>query len=157
MHKILIIIIGIGSSLLFVACGSAPKNDSLEGKKAQLTALNGQQDKLANQISSLEAELGKSDSTGGAKEKAKLVALTALTPVSFTHYIDLQGDVEAENTSFISPRGSGGVVRQGYVKQGDHVNKGQILLKLDDAGQRLPLPNPQTHPAYPKNPTPPPQ
>ncbi len=151
MHKILIIIIGIGSSLLFVACGSAPKNDSLEGKKAQLTALKDQQDKLAKQISSLEAELGKSDSTGGAKEKAKLVALTALTPVSFTHYIDLQGDVEAENTSFISPRGSGGVVRQVYVKQGDHVNKGQILLKLDDAVQRQQLSNAQTQLDYAKD------
>src|SRR5260221_3873990 len=125
MHKILIIIIGIGSSLLFVACGSAPKNDSLEGKKAQLTALKDQQDKLAKQISSLEAELGKSDSTGGAKEKAKLGALTGLTPRSFTHYIDLQGDVEAENTSIISPRGSGGVVREAYVKQREHVNQGQ--------------------------------
>ena len=95
MQKILIVI--IGSSLFFAACGAGQKNDSLEGKKARLTALKDQQDKLTKQISSLEAEIGKSDTASGTKEKAKLVALTALTPTSFTHYIDLQGDVEAEN------------------------------------------------------------
>lgn len=149
MHKILIVI--IGSSLLLAACGSAPKSDSLEGKKAQLTALKDQQEKLTKQISSLEAELGKSDSAAGPKEKAKLVALTPLTPTSFTHYIDLQGDVEAENTSYISPRGTGGVVRQVYVKQGDHVGKGQLLLKLDDAVQRQQLSNAQTQLDYAKD------
>lgn len=151
MHKILIIVIGIGSSLLLAACGSSLKNDPLEGKKAQLAALKDQQQKLSKQISDLETELGKSDSASGPKEKAKLVALTPLTPTSFTHYIDLQGEVQAENTSYISPRGTGGVVRELYVKQGDHVNKGQILLKLDDAVQRQQLTNAQTQLAYAKD------
>ena len=149
MQKILIVI--IGSSLFFAACGAGQKNDSLEGKKAQLTALKDQQEKLTKQISTLEAELGQSDTASGTKEKAKLVALTALTPTSFTHYIDLQGDVEAENSSFISPRGTGGVVRQVNVKQGDHVNKGQVLLKLDDAVQRQQVANAQTQVAYAKD------
>jgi membrane fusion protein (multidrug efflux system) len=149
MQKILIVI--IGSSLFFAACGAGQKNDSLEGKKAQLTALKDQQEKLTKQISSLETEIGKSDTTSGTKEKAKLVALTALTPTSFTHYIDLQGDVEAENSSFISPRGNGGVVRQVNVKQGDHVNKGQVLLKLDDAVQRQQVANAETQVAYAKD------
>jgi RND family efflux transporter MFP subunit len=149
MQKILIVI--IGSSLFFAACGAGQKNDSLEGKKAQLTALKDQQEKLATQISSLEAEIGKSDTASGSKEKAKLVTLTALTPTSFTHYIDLQGDVEAENSSYVSPRGNGGVVRQVNVKQGDHVNKGQVLLKLDDAVQRQQVANAQTQVAYAKD------
>ena len=149
MHKILTVI--IGSSLLFAACGGGQKNDSLEGKKAQLTALKDQQDKLTKQISSLETEIGKSDTTSGTKEKAKLVALTALTPTSFTHYIDLQGNVEAENSSYVSPRATGGVVRQINVKQGDHVNKGQVLLKLDDAVQRQQVTDAQTQLAYAKD------
>ena len=149
MHKILTVV--IGSSLLLAACGSGQKTDSLEGKKAQLTALKDQQEKLATQISSLEAEIGKSDTASGTKEKAKLVSLTALTPTSFTHYIDLQGSVDAENVSNVSPHGTGGVVRQVYVKQGDHVNKGQLLLKLDDAIQRQQLVNAQTQLAYAKD------
>src|ERR1700754_3621107 len=151
MQKILIMVVGLSSSLLFAACGSGQKNDSLEGKKARLTALKDQQEKLTKQISSLEAEIGQSDTASGTKEKAKLVTLTALTPTSFTHYIDLQGDVEAENSSYISPRGNGGVVRQVNVKQGDHVNKGQVLLKLDDAVQRQQLANAQTQVAYTKD------
>lgn len=149
MQKILIVI--IGSSLFFAACGAGQKNDSLEGKKAQLTALKDQQEKLATQISSLEAEIGKSDTTSGSKEKAKLVALTALTPTSFIHYIDLQGEVQPENYSTVSPRGNGGVVREILVKQGDHVNKGQLLLKLDDAVQRQQVANAQTQLAYAKD------
>src|ERR1700754_4419697 len=101
MQKILIMVVGISSSLLFAACGSGQKTDSLEGKKAQLTALKDQQEKLTKQISSLEAESGKSDTASGTKEKAKRAALTALTPTAFTHYIDLQGAVEAETSSYI--------------------------------------------------------
>jgi len=151
MQKILIMVVGISSSLLFTACGSGQKTDSLEGKKAQLTSLKDQQEKLTKQISSLEAEISKSDTASGTKEKAKLVTLTALTPTSFIHYIDLQGSVEAENNSTVSPRGNGGVVRQVFVKQGDHVNKGQLLLKLDDAIQRQQLANAQTQVAYAKD------
>ena len=64
---------------------------------------------------------------------AKLVVLDTVTPASFTHYIDLQGRVDAENISYITPRGMGGQVKAIYVKEGDRVRKGQVLLRLDDA------------------------
>jgi len=151
MHKILTVV--LGSSLLLAACGSstAPGNTTLEGKKAELASLKEQQDKLAKQISSLETDIAKVDTTFSVKEKAKLVALTTLAPTSFTHFIDLQGDVEAVNTSYISPRGNGGVVREVYIKQGDHVNQGQLLLKLDDAVQRQQVASAQTQLAYAKD------
>lgn len=151
MHKILTVV--LGSSLLLASCGSGTvqKNDSLEGKKAQLASLKDQQDKLTKQITTLEAEIVKADPASAVAEKAKLVTLTPLAPTSFIHYIDLQGDVEAENSSYISPRGTGGVVREVYVKQGDHVTKGQLLLRLDDAIQRQQLSNAQTQLAYSKD------
>ena len=151
MHKILTVV--LGSSLLLASCGSGTvqKDDSLQGKKAQLAGLKDQQDKLAKQVSSLEADIAKVDTSSAIKEKAKLVALTSLAPTSFTHYIDLQGDVEAVNTSYISPRGSGGVVKEVYIKQGDHVNQGQLLLKLDDAVQRQQVASDQTQIAYAKD------
>ena len=105
MHKILTVL--LGSSLLLASCGSSTvqKDDSLEGKKARLDSLKNQQDKLAKQVSSLEADIAKTDTATGIKEKAKLVALIALAPTSFTHFIDLQGDVEAVNISWISQIG----------------------------------------------------
>jgi len=153
MHKILTVAIIGASILLTTSCGSgnAAKNDSLEGKKAQLAALKDQQDKLDKQVASLEAEILKADPASAVKEKAKLVTLTALTPTSFTHAIDLQGNVDAENTSYISPRGQGGVVRSVLVKKGDVVRQGQLLLKLDDAIQRVQLTTAQTQLAYAKD------
>jgi len=151
MYKLLTVV--LASSLLLAACGSGTvqKDDSLAGKKQQLAALKDQQDKLSKQISTLEEEIGKVDTAAGSKEKAKLVALTAITPTSFTHYIDLQGSVDAVNYSNIAPQGNGGVVREVFVKQGDHVNKGQLLLRLDDGVQRQQLANAQTQLAYAKD------
>jgi RND family efflux transporter MFP subunit len=150
MNKILIAVT-IGTIFFLASCGDTSikkENPSLAAKKAQLDSLKKEQDKLSKQIAVLEKEVGGDSAT---KEKAKLVALTAITPTSFTHYIDLQGDVEAENMSWISPRGQGGVVREVNVRQGDHVNKGQLLLKLDDAIQRQQLASVQTQLAYAKD------
>ena len=143
----------ISTTLLLAACGSSSveKDDSLAGKKARLAKLQEQQEKLGKQITALQDSIGKIDTSAATKEKAKLVALMAVTPGSFTHYIDLQGNVEALNYSYISPKGNGGVVRAVYVKQGDHVSKGQQLLKLDDALQKQQLTNAQTQLAYAKD------
>jgi membrane fusion protein (multidrug efflux system) len=151
MNKLLTVVLGY--SLLLASCGSGTvqKDDSLQGKKAQLTSLKEQQDKLTQQIATLQAEIDKADPSATIAEKAKLVALTALTPTAFTHYIDLQGDVEAVNTSYVSPRGTGGVVREVYIKQGDHVKQGQLLVKMDDAVQRQTVASDQTQIAYAKD------
>lgn len=120
-------------ALLLLACGNSSKEQkgSLADKKAELQKLKGEQTKLNDQVKKLEDEISKLDST--AVNRAKLVAVTPLLQQDFTHYIDLQGTVDAENISYIAPRGMGGVVRQLFVKQGDNVRKGQLLLKLDDA------------------------
>jgi membrane fusion protein, multidrug efflux system len=150
MYKVLTVV--IGASLLLASCGSSTiQKESpagLQEKKARLDSLKTQQGKLEKEISTLQAEIDKLDTANATSEKAKLVALTTLAPTSFTHFIDLQGNVDAVNTSWISPRGTGGVVTQLYVKQGDHVRQGQLLLKLDDAIQRQQLASDQTQLAY---------
>jgi membrane fusion protein, multidrug efflux system len=150
MYKLLTVV--IGASILLASCGSSSIQKEgpagLQEKKARLDSLKTQQGKLEKEISTLQAEIDKLDTVNATSEKAKLVALTSLAPTSFTHYIDLQGNVDAVNTSWISPRGTGGVVTQLYVKQGDHVRQGQLLLKLDDAIQRQQLASDQTQLAY---------
>ena len=79
----------------------------------------------------MEAELAKMDSTFGVKPK--LVNITKLATENFTHYIDLQGKITTRNIYMVAPRGQGGQVRAVYVKEGDLVKKGQLLIKLDDA------------------------
>ncbi len=45
----------------------------------------------------------------------------------------MQGKIDADNVAYVAPAGQGGIVKAVYVKSGNRVNKGQILLKLDDA------------------------
>ena len=104
----------------------AEKQKALANKKAAVTKLN-------TEIDALEKEIAKLDPSTVKVQQAKLVALAPVTPENFTHYIDLQGKVEAENTYNVMPRGLPGQVRGVYVKEGDRVRKGQLLLKLDDA------------------------
>lgn len=148
MYKLLTLV--LGASLLLASCGDK-KPEGLQAEKARLDSLKTQQDKLSKQITDLQAEIDKQDTTAAKKEKAKLVALTSLAPTSFTHFIDLQGNVDAVNTSWIAPRGTGGVVTQLYVKQGDHVRQGQLLAKLDDAIQRQQITSDQTQLNYAKD------
>lgn len=127
--------IGFIAALFFLAsCGnSSGKETKAEGndKKVKLQQLKGEQQKLSDEIKKLEEELAKTDASFAAKPK--LVAITPLETQSFTHYIDLQGKVETENIFYVTPRGQGGQVKAVFVKQGDYVKKGQLLLKLDDA------------------------
>ena len=129
--------------LLFSAsCGKNKSNDSeaVAKKKTELADLKKEQDNLTIQIAKLEKEITKLDPAFAKAENAKLVSVDA--PISyqpFNHYIDLQGKVESENISFVTPRGTPGQVKQIFVKRGDFVNKGQLLLKLDDAIARQSL------------------
>ncbi len=154
MHKILSLVLVATSLVLASSCGSGSESssDPLQADKTKLADLKAQQVKLNQQVSDLEAKLAKEDPSSVVAEKAKLVSLSTLVPTAFTHYIDLQGNVEAVNISYIAPRnGTGGVVRERLVSKGDRVTKGQLLLKLDDALQRQQLTNAQTQVDYAKD------
>lgn len=116
-----------------IACGPSQKEEkgTLTDKKAQLQKLKGEMTKVNDQIRTLEDEIAKLDTN--AVSKAKLVSVTPLNQQNFTHYIDLRGQIDAEDISYVSPRGMGGQVKELHVKQGDVVRKGQLLIRLDDA------------------------
>jgi membrane fusion protein, multidrug efflux system len=120
-------------SFVAASCGSSKKDKAgnLNDKKAELQKLKGEQAKLTEQISILEKEIAKIDTTAVAKPK--LVAVTTIAPQNFEHFIELQGKVDATNISYVSPpNGQGGVVTALYVREGQSVRKGQVIAKLDD-------------------------
>ena len=134
-----IIQIGILLLTLFTVVSCKGKKDvtaSVNDKKVRLEKLKSQSGKTAEEIKKLQDELALTDSNTANTAKIKLVAVSPVTVQNFTHYIDLQGKVDADNISYISPRGMGGQVRAVYVQQGQAVKKGQLLLKLDDAIMR---------------------
>ncbi len=122
-------ILFVAATITLASCGA---KDELTQKKAELEKLKAEQAKTADKIKGLEKDIAKLDTTK-KEDIAKLVGVMPITASDFTHYIDLQGKVDADNISIITPRLGPGQVKAVYVKKGDYVKKGQLLLKLDDA------------------------
>ena len=104
---------------------------SIQGKKASLESLKKQALELNAQIANLEKELAKSGA--GATTQAVVVNISPVMAQDFNHYIEIQGKIESESVSFVTPRAGGGQVKAVYVKRGDKVKKGQLLLQLDNS------------------------
>jgi membrane fusion protein, multidrug efflux system len=139
MKRITQISIVVALGMAIVSCGSGSKKDgdaSLNDKRVQLEKLKKEQEKNTVEIAKLQEELSKLDTSSSNPAKIKLVAIAPVVQQDFNHYIELQGKIDAENISYISPRGMGGQVKAVLVRQGDRVRKGQLLLRLDDAIQR---------------------
>jgi len=121
--------------LLFSSCGSNSKENGLAlgEKKAALEKLKSQKTTLEEQIKKMEGEIDLLDSTKAGAQKPKLVSVQTLQLTSFDHFIELQGRIDAENISIITPRGAPGQVKTIFVQKGSYVKKGQLLMKLDDA------------------------
>jgi len=127
--KQFLIICGI---LTLAACsGNKEEKGTLSAKKQELTTMMKDRDALSLKIIQLEADIAKLDTSAPA-EKMKLVEVAAIVNQDFSHYIELQGKITTENIYYVTPRGMGGQVKSIFVKAGDNVKKGQLLMKLED-------------------------
>lgn len=129
------LVAGTFTLLLLSSCGNSAKegNATLNDKKAALEKLKTDRSKTEAEIKKLQDELEKLDTSSAGSSKMKLVGTSPVAAQNFQHYIDLQGHVDADNISYISPRLGPAQVKAVYVSQGQYVKKGQLLLKLDDA------------------------
>jgi membrane fusion protein (multidrug efflux system) len=132
-------IAGIAGIILLIgfflaACGGGAKDE--KGKtsdlKVKLEKLKKEKDKLDADIIKLEDQIAKADPKA-AQQVQKLVSVDTLRIQNFTHYIELQGKIDADGIAYVAPTGMGGQVKAVFVKLGQKVNKGQLILKLDDA------------------------
>ena len=98
-------------------------------KKAELDKLIGQRDKLNAQILQLENKINPTGKKNEEKAATVNIAVAAESP--FNHYIQVQGTVDGDQNIAVSPQ-MAGIVTAVYVKEGSHVNKGQILALIDD-------------------------
>lgn len=122
------------------ACGDGAKDKkgSLSDLKVQLEKLKKEKSKLDADIKGIEEKIEKADPEA-ARQVKRLVAVDTLRVQDFEHYIDLQGKVSGDGIGYVAPKGGGGVVRAIYVKVGQKVGAGQVVVKLDDAMQRQAL------------------
>jgi membrane fusion protein, multidrug efflux system len=114
-------LIYIPALLLLAACNK-PKD-----KAAQLADLKKQQAEINAKIDTLQKQLGKKDSV-----KSTDVSTITVTTGNFTNYVDLQGHIDAQDNVIAYPQATA-VITAIYVKAGQHVNKGQVLVQLDNS------------------------
>jgi RND family efflux transporter MFP subunit len=115
------------------ACGSGAKDKKgdLGDLKVKLEKLKKDKNGLDEQIRQVEAQIAKADPASA--QALKLVSVATLSAQDFSHYIELQGKIDADQMAYVSPPGQPGVVKAIYIQNGSRVSKGQVLLKLDDA------------------------
>lgn len=134
MKKIATIGLVILSVSFISSCvNSNSKEAELKDKKAQLEKLKTQKESIDTKIADLQKQISILDTGSTIGAKPKLVALQTVQKGDFKHYLELQGSVDSKNVSYITPSGQPGQIKAIYVKQGDKVHKGKLVLKLDDA------------------------
>ena len=107
--------------LLLAACSNKPKD-----KKAELADLQKQQQDINAKITKLQAEVGSNDSSKTAE-----VVTIEVKAGAFTNYVQIQGKIDAQDNVTAYPQ-SPGTITAIYVKPGQHVSRGQVLVQLDN-------------------------
>lgn len=112
---------------LLASCGgSASKKEKLE---KDLKAKIDQISTLKAEIATIQDELKKLDTSKVAEGKP--VRITPVALGTFSHSIDIQGRIDAEESVAASPQ-MPGIVKSINVSAGDQVGAGQVLATLDD-------------------------
>jgi len=129
-------------TLMLSSCGS-DKNKSLEDviseqnlkeMRAKKEEISNKQIEYASQIKLLDDEISKLDTI----KKIPLITTFIAKEEMFNHYLELQGNVDTKNLLTITPEYNG-ILSTIYVIEGQRVNKGQVLAKIDDGGLRQQL------------------
>ncbi len=125
----------VTSAVILLSCGGSKKDGTATINDLKAKLEKEKKEKAANEadIKKLETDLLRLDTNAANNAKIKLVSVMPVVKKSFEHFIDLQGKVDADNISYVSPRMGPAQVKAVYVRQGQQVKKGQLLLKLDDA------------------------
>lgn len=129
MNKNYIITILCFFALLAVSCGGGDTTgDDLESKKASLAEKKSALKELQVEIDELRAEILVLDPP---KEKALILIKTkTLTPVTFQRYTDVQASLMSDDMVFASSELGGRIISLN-VKEGQFVNKGSLIARLD--------------------------
>ena len=110
--------------VLMAACSPNTDNDKAD-KQKQLNQYKTELSALKKSIVKLEKELAV-----GRKEGAVNVETTTVKAELYEHFIDVSGQVETDKNIIISPESAGKIISIN-VKEGDRVQKGTVLARLN--------------------------
>jgi membrane fusion protein (multidrug efflux system) len=112
--------------VLFLSSCTNTKSKTIEDKKKELAKEKTDLKELTVKIASLEKEIARLDTSFHIQQKTKLIQVAEIKKQDFHHFIEVQGNVDAEeNVTALNQQP--GIVTAIYVKVGDHVTKGQLL------------------------------
>ncbi|WP_299826359.1 efflux RND transporter periplasmic adaptor subunit [uncultured Pontibacter sp.] len=106
------------------ACGGSTD------KETQLKELKAQQEKLQEQIATLETELKAEGKTVASEKKTVPVTVQVVNQDTFRHYLEVQGRVDFDQNVLVSAKVPG-VLTSMRVQRGDKVAKGQTMATID--------------------------
>lgn len=141
-------------SLLIISCSGGNsevnvdevvKSKDLDKIKSSREIVHKEYEKLVSELAKLDKAIAELD----PNKKNPLVKTIIVKDTLFTHYIEIQGNVDTKENVVISPEYSG-ILTQLYVKAGQKVSKGQILARIDDGGMSAQLAQAETQLALAK-------
>ncbi|SKB82143.1 RND family efflux transporter, MFP subunit [Salegentibacter salinarum] len=124
--------------LLLLSCGSNEEEKSVEEiiENEDLTEIRAKKSELSQQQSDLTQKLDQLDQAIDRLDKTRrldLVEIQQIDDTLFKHYAEVQGDVATDENIVIYSEFSG-ILQDLRVEEGQQVNKGQVLAKIDDGG-----------------------
>jgi RND family efflux transporter MFP subunit len=126
MKRITIYILYI---LTIISCGDKQhQNSPVNDLRDQKAVIEKQVDSLNHIMKQIDKELQKMD-TGS---RHLLITTIQAKKNNFKHYIELQGVVKSDKNIEIRPE-IGGTITRIFVKEGQRVRNGQVLIQLDDS------------------------
>jgi RND family efflux transporter MFP subunit len=111
--------------------GACQKKDPIEKQKEKLKEYKTELVKLRSEIKELETAISAEDPEfARSNRKATLVTQRPVRKGKFEHYVEVTGTVESKRNITISAENTG-VVLNIEASEGDQVQKGQLILRLD--------------------------
>ena len=122
---------------IMISCGNEAelstqeliKNADVDGLEKKRSGLVSQIEELRNQLGLVTSALNRLDTT----KKRALVSVDTVKPSELKHRISLQSIVKTDQNMLLQPEFMGSVSSI-LVEEGQQVNKGQVLLRIDDGG-----------------------
>lgn len=128
MKKTILYTIAI-SALVFTSCG----NNAEEKTTSNLTELKAKRDSLKTEYDIINKELKSVEKEINILDKNKklyIVSTIKAVQKEFKHFVEIQGTVNSDQSISLYPE-LGGLIKRVYVKEGQNVTKGTLLVKFD--------------------------
>ncbi|MBC7605817.1 MAG: efflux RND transporter periplasmic adaptor subunit [Burkholderiales bacterium] len=128
MRKLLLF---TAASFFFFSCSNKENNNNVDAliNSKNLASIQAKRAELQSQITKLDEAIAVLDT----KKEEALVSVITVKDTVFSHFLEIQGNVDTKENILIQPEVPGTLVTLNAVA-GQRVMKGQILGRIDDGG-----------------------